>query len=527
MDLLRQLRVPDGFEISVFAEVRYARTLALSPSGTVFVGTYPFSGIQGTGSTKTVVYALADKDSDGIAEVRKAVTEPMESPNGVAFLNGNLYVAQMNKVFRYQDVEARLAAGQEIEKEKVLDLPNTHWHGWRYITADTVRQKLLIAIGVPCNVPYNGEVLDCDDNEAHPYFGTVAEFNEDGSGMRVLARGIRNSNGVHVHPETREVWFTDNGRDEWGGPGPTPTEYTNDSPPDEFNFLGLVGTVHEPPNFGFPRCYGKAWVDTASHPASVAAMVGMEQKAPVPFNPARNCDGLRPAIVEMPPHSATLGVRFYNESEFPAQYRGAAFLAEHGSWDRTLPSGYRVSRVHVVPGGQTTALQDFMTGFRFDPPVNCTTDSDCPGNSTCQTRSPAKHFNRQLYCGGRGRPTDVEVLRSGAMLVTDEMNSLVYHIRYTGNQPDCITTFGSAACAAKSPVGFMAAIQTAIKTGANTNTSTRQWLGRFAALSIGMVVIIALVYSLCACNSIRYFVANSRKSCVRSSGGFGFVSIPR
>lgn len=150
------------------------------------------------------------------------------------------------------------------------------------------------------------------------------------------------------------------------------------------------------------------------------------------------------SVVDLPPHSATLGLRFYDGTMFPAEYRNRAFYAEHGSWDRTLPSGYAVASAAIIGrnGADEAAFADsttgpyptdeFLTGFRFDPPMECVHSTDCPGNSSCQTRAPAAGSVQKTYCGGKGRPADLAVLADGSMLVTDEMNSLVFRISYNG-----------------------------------------------------------------------------------------------
>ena len=382
-------------------------------------------------------------------EYTHPVTEEMPCPLGVAVLDGDLYVAQMHRLLRYRNIKDRVqpevVLGTESPEGAGNGFPDTFWHGWRYVVADERRGKLLVGIGAPCNVPGFGETLastgdqDCADNEAHPLLGTLVQLDpndksRNGSpNIEVIARGIRNSVGITVHPHTQDIWFTDNGRDQWGGEGALPTEKTDSLPPDELNVLGVADPAH-PIHFGFPACYGIGIVDPTS------------DKDGRPFNPKGNCEGHVPATVEMPPHSASLGVRFYNESAFPREYHGAALIAMVGSWDKGNPSGYAVAAVPFHPNGSHKALgphRELLGGFITDPPTPCTIDDDCPGNATCQTKSPAATLGGTLLCGGRGRPADVEVLRSGEVLVTDETNSLVYSVRYTGKTPDCITSFGN------------------------------------------------------------------------------------
>lgn len=307
------------------------------------------------------------------------------------------------------------------------------------MTADPVNQKLAVAIGAPCNVPWtagsSGGVADCanqgDGGTAFPLLSTVATLNADGSEFQVAARGVRNSVGITYHPDTGEMWFTDNSRDQWGSSGSTPTPDTSAFPPDELNRLGspISGAI---PDFGFPECYGRELPDTATD--------GQGN----PFNPTGVCDQEQyiGAVAELPSHSAALGLRFYNETAFPARYHGSCFITEHGSWNRDPPSGYVLSTVDVGDPATATAVtskerntdatyEEFLTGFRLYPKVECSTTADCPGNSTCQLGAP--NIDSGPYCGGRGRPVDVEVLRDGTMLLSDDMNGLIYRIEYIGS----------------------------------------------------------------------------------------------
>jgi glucose/arabinose dehydrogenase len=470
--LLSELRVPSGFNVEVYAEVPAARSLAVAPSGTVFVGAYDFSGIQGADGSKLAVYALRDLNGDGSAtgpSESVPVTEQMTCPNGVSFLNGDLYVAQMDRVLRYANVEDNIETIKNhtvvIDSEFPVDsgtgLPETHWHGWRYMRANTKTNKMYVTIGSPCNVPGNGEILDCNDTAVHPLLGSICEFdpNSPRPKLEVVAHGIRNSLGLAFHPATDDLWFTENGRDEWGGTwsyvhgrwqleGGTATE---DMPPGEINRLPAAAIADEewrardPPyslDYGFPRCYGRDHPDPSPDWSGAPYNSGSCRFAPLQdladMATAREVG----AVVDLPAHSATLGMEFYpsdaptGSPAFPPEYRGSIFYSSHGSWDRTMPSGYVVGRAalacdpaecnsHSTPA----ELTHFLSGFRLDPPVPCTATADCPGNSSCQTRAPS-HGQATRYCGGIGRPADVRVISDGSMLITDETNSLVYRISY-------------------------------------------------------------------------------------------------
>ena len=219
--LVAQLRVPPGFKVDVYGEVPAARSLAVAPSGTVFVGAYDFSGIQGDDGREVAVYALRDLDGNGDAlgpGEAIAVTEEMACPNGVAFLGTDLYVAQRHRILKYSDVETNIEKrkrptvliGQENPIDSGNGLPNTHWHGWRYIKANPRTNKIYVAIGSPCNVPDNGEVQDCANTRRHPLLGSIAEIDPLSSrpGLTVVAHGIRNSLGLAFHPDNDDMWFS-------------------------------------------------------------------------------------------------------------------------------------------------------------------------------------------------------------------------------------------------------------------------------------------------------------------------------
>jgi hypothetical protein len=302
--LVDMLELPPGFSVKVYAEVPAARSLAYNPAtGTVFVGAYDFSGIQGDQGRTLAVHALRDLDHnfDALGERETVpVTEKVPSPNGVSFLNGDLFVAQMDRVNKYAEIENDIETlktpttvlGPEAAPfAEGAGVPDTRWHGWRYLTANPATNKLYITIGSPCNVPGDGEVLDCNDTAKHPLLGTIAEFDTDGHGLRAVAHGIRNTLGVAFHPKTGDMWFTDNGRDQWGGvwtehkhpqpsardaaacaalggdwaPGTNCTTSTfslsggagtDEMPPGELNRVP-TGGLEQNLSFGFPRCYGR------------------------------------------------------------------------------------------------------------------------------------------------------------------------------------------------------------------------------------------------------------------------------
>ena len=338
---LDRIKLPAGFSISVYSDqVPGARSMTLSPNGTVFVGT-----------RDRQVYALVDSRHTGKAERVVTLLRGLDSPNGVAFHDGALYVAEVGRILRYDGMEERLANPPQPVVIKD-DLPRETHHGWRYIGFGP-DGLLYIALGAPCNV--------CEPRPPH---GTIGRMRPDGSGFEIFARGIRNSVGFDWDPQTSELWFTDNGRD-WLG---------DDQPPDELNHAPKPGL-----NFGFPYCHGGDLADPE-------------------FGRKHPCSDFVPPVAKLGPHVASLGMRFYTGSMFPAEYKNDIFIAEHGSWNRSTPIGYRVTRVHVEPN-QPARYEVFAEGWLSGA-----------------SRS--------------GRPVDVLVMPDGALLVSDDHAGAVYRVIY-------------------------------------------------------------------------------------------------
>jgi len=291
---LETISLPPGFTIEVYStEVPGARSMTLSPSGTLFVGT----------REEGRVYALPDRDKDGRADEVVVIARGLRMPNGVAFRDGALYVAEISRILRYDDIERDLH--KPPSPVVVFDrLPDNEFHGWKFI-AFSPDGKLYVPIGAPCNI--------C---RSQPPFMTINRMNPDGTGWQVVAVGVRNSVGFDWNPATGVFWFTDNGRDNLG----------NDIPPDELN-----RAPHSGLDFGFPYCYG----DNIPDPA---------------MDGQGSCEGAISPALDLPAHVAPLGMRFYTGSMFPAEYHGQIFIAEHGSWDRTPPIGYQVILVRVRDG---------------------------------------------------------------------------------------------------------------------------------------------------------------------------------
>lgn len=307
--VLQNVRLPPGFVLEVYADnVPGARSMTLGKQGTLFVGTR-------TDKVYAVDGALAGRQKP---EVR-VFASGLNMPNGVAYREGALYVAEISRVLRYDGVDSAGAAPQP----KVVrdDFPKDRHHGWKYI-AFGPDGKLYVPIGAPCNV--------CNE----PNYASITRMNADGSGLEVFARGVRNSVGFTWHPTTRELWFTDNGRD-WLG---------DDQPPCELNHAPRAGL-----NFGFPFCHGKNTVDPE-------------------FGKLGHCDKATAPVQLLGAHAAPLAVKFYTGSAFPQSYRNRLFIAEHGSWNRKQLNGYRITTVKL-DGAEAKEYQIFASGFHRDNEV--------------------------------------------------------------------------------------------------------------------------------------------------------------
>jgi glucose/arabinose dehydrogenase len=302
-----KIQLPEGFEIEIYAEdVKNARSMDLSPNGTLFVGT------RGEGK----VYALKDTDGDKRPDQKYVLTTGLKMPNGVAFRDGDLYVAEVSRILRFPNIEDRL--DNPGEPEVVFeDYPTETHHGWKYI-AFGPDGKLYVPVGAPCNI--------CEsENEI---FGSITRLNPDGSGMEVVQHGIRNTVGFTWHPETGELWFTDNGRD-WLG---------DDQPYCELNRAPEDGM-----HFGYPYCHQGDLPDPE-------------------FGAQRPCEDFTPPAAKLGPHVAPLGLEFYTGKQFPSAYHGQIFVAEHGSWNRSEKIGYRVMMA-TLEDNKVSSYEPFAEGW--------------------------------------------------------------------------------------------------------------------------------------------------------------------
>lgn len=305
---LETLKLPPGFSIEVYATgVTNARSLALGGKGIVYVST----------RRDNRVYAVVDKNGDHKVDKVTTIASGLAVPNGIAYRDGSLYVAQIDRLLRFDGIDARLA--NPPRPVVVTDaLPKFEHHGWRYIRFGP-DGWLYIPIGAPCNI--------CKRDE--PIFASIARMKPDGTGLEVFASGVRNSVGFDWHPVTHELWFTDNGRDDLG----------NELPPDELDRAPRAGM-----NFGFPYCHAGVIQD--------------------PEFGDRPCTEFEPPVQLLGPHVAALGMRFYTGAMFPPEYKNAIIVAEHGSWNRAHKLGYRVM-VARLDGNKAVSYEPLVTGW-FD-----------------------------------------------------------------------------------------------------------------------------------------------------------------
>ena len=308
---LDRLTLPSGFKIEVYASgIENPRQMALSPSGTLFVSSRRAGN----------VYAVLDDDDDHLVDQVVTITSGLMMPNGVAFRDGDLYVAEINRVLRFDGIEARL----ESPPEPVVlndQLPTERSHGWKYLGFGP-DGMLYVPVGAPCNI--------CDRTGEDPRFGTILRMNPDGTNEEIFARGIRNSVGFDWQPGTDELWFTNNGRDRLG----------DETPPDTLHHAPEAGL-----HFGYPFCHGGDLQD--------------------PEFDDRPCSEFRPPAQKLGPHVASIGMKFYTGSMFPSEYHNQIFIAEHGSWNRSSEAGhtgYRLTVVHVE-GDRPVKYETFAEGW--------------------------------------------------------------------------------------------------------------------------------------------------------------------
>ena len=336
--------LPEGFSIDLYADdISGARSLALAEDGTLFVGT----------RNRGRVYALRDTDGDFVVDSTYTIARGLNSPNGVAIKDGDLYVAEIHRIIKFENITANL---DNPPKYEIINsaYPKDRHHGWKFIRFGP-EGKLYVPVGAPCNVCTRPEDI----------YASITRIDPDGDNLEIYAKGIRNTVGFDWHPLTGELWFTDNGRDMLG----------DNLPPDELNNAPVPGL-----HFGFPYLHGKGTPDP-THGKDIDR-----------FN------FTLPAI-ELGPHVAALGMRFYTGRQFPEKYHNQIFVAEHGSWNRSIPIGYRISLI-TLDGNAAVSYETFAEGW--------------------------------LQRGRSwGRPVDVLVLPDGSLLVSDDAAGAIYRISYS------------------------------------------------------------------------------------------------
>jgi glucose/arabinose dehydrogenase len=347
---LDKIKLPPGFKIEVYSSGHAGgRTMVMGNKGTLFMG----SRIIGR------VYAITNK---GGKREAKVLLQGLTQPNGLAFKDGSLYVFAINKVSRFDNIEDKLDnPGEPVDLTKAYDLPDTIHHNWKYVAFGS-DGKMYVQVGANCNI--------CEVNPGT--HGQIRRYNADGTGMEIVARGVRNTVGFDWHPVTKELWFTDNGRD-WAGDA---------GPQDELN---RIAKNMEGANFGFPYCHANGVPDP-------------NVRRPLPC-----ADVVMPAAL-LGPHAGALGIKFYTGGMFPKRYQNVAFIARRGSWNRAQKFGYDVAVARTTRGGKAQ-IEPFMTGL-LDEKANT--------------------FH--------GRPTYVLPLADGSLLVSDEQNGAVYRITYQGRK---------------------------------------------------------------------------------------------
>ena len=336
--------LPDGFSAEVLVDdLPNARSMALGEQGTLFVSTRRLGKL----------YAVREPFS-GSPEII-TIAEDLKMPNGITFFGGALYVAEAKRVIRFSGIEDKLGTPGEPEVI-VADLPYKNMlHAWKYIDFGP-DDKLYLAMGAPCNV--------CEAED----LSLMLRMNPDGTDSEVFARGIRNSVGFDWHPQSGELWFTDNGRDMMG----------DDIPPCELNRAHRSGL-----DFGFPYCHGADIADPK-------------------FGEMGKCSDAEPPVQALVPHSAPLGMRFYTGKMFPEEWHGQILIAEHGSWNRSKAAGKTGYRVSIVKldGNDSVSYEPFMQGFLDD--------------------------QEEVL----GRPVDLLVAADGSLLVSDDQRGMIYRVSY-------------------------------------------------------------------------------------------------
>ncbi len=339
------LSIPEGFSLTYYAKnVENARSMALAEDGTLFVG-----------SRRDKVHAVQDKDGDGFAETVTVIVKDLNMPNGVALKNGDLYVAEVSRVIIFRNIAQQLV-DQNFDYEVFYDqYPTERHHGWKYI-AFGPDDKLYVPVGAPCNICASEDEI----------FNTITRL-DDEANIEIVHTGVRNTVGFNWHPTNQKLWFTDNGGDNLG----------DNLPGDELNF---ANADHQ--NFGYPYCHQGNMLDPE-------------------LGKGKDCHDYTPPAQILGPHVAALGLEFWNDTNFPSSFNNHVFIAEHGSWNRTTPIGYRITTVFVDKNGEAKDYTNLITGFR-------------------------DNAKNEVF----GRPVDLEWMKDGSLLISDDYSDCIYRLTY-------------------------------------------------------------------------------------------------
>jgi glucose/arabinose dehydrogenase len=335
-----RLKLPTGFKVETYAfGIMDARSLRLGDKGTVFV----------SNRNRDKVYAVVNQ---GGKREAKVIASGLDRPNGLAFKDGTLYIAEGTKISKLEKIEDNIA---NPPKPVVIysDFPDHRSHGWKFMAIGP-DNKLYVNVGAPCNI--------CEPPATN---GQIRRLNTDGTGSEPYAIGVRNSVGFDFHPVTKELYFTDNGRD-W---------LSEELPNDELNRVAKIGQ-----HFGYPYCHQGDLPDNE-------------------FGWGRSCSEFVAPVAKLGPHSAALGMRFYTGTMFPQKYRGGIFVARHGSWNKSTKIGGDVIYVTLNKDGSVKTWEPFMTGF----------------------------LQNNDYIG---RPVDIQMMKDGSLLVSDDYAGAIYRISY-------------------------------------------------------------------------------------------------
>jgi len=311
---LNKISLPEGFKIETFAtEVENVRAITQSDNGIYYAGS------RGAGN----IYALIDLDKDNVIDKQVIIFKDLTYPTGIVWHNGDLYFTEINRVLKVINID------EVYDKNPTYEIVNDNFptdehHGWKYLDFGP-DDKLYVPVGAPCNV--------CDKEDER--YASIMRMNADGSKLEVFAKGVRNSVGFDFHPVTKNLFFTDNGRD-WMG--------------DDMPFCELNTAAKNGLHFGFPYCHSGVWLDDK-------------------FGKNKNCEDYVSPLQNLGPHTAPLGMAFYKGTQFPETYNNAIFIAEHGSWNRSKKIGYRISMVRLDENGQSKGYEIFAEGWLDDGKV--------------------------------------------------------------------------------------------------------------------------------------------------------------